>query len=30
MTAGDHDWKTWAAELADALLFFDRHFRRQS
>jgi S-formylglutathione hydrolase FrmB len=30
MTAGDHDWKTWAAELGDALLFFDRQFRRQS
>lgn len=30
MTAGDHDWKTWAAELGDALLFFDHQFRRQS
>jgi S-formylglutathione hydrolase FrmB len=30
MTAGDHDWETWAAELGDALVFFDRHFRRQS
>jgi S-formylglutathione hydrolase FrmB len=30
MTDGDHEWSTWAAELGDALLFFDRHFRRGS
>ncbi len=29
MTAGDHDWETWAAELADALIFFNRQFKRQ-
>ena len=28
MTDGDHEWSTWAAELGDALFFFDRHFRR--
>ncbi len=28
MTDGDHEWSTWAAELGDALLFFDRHFKR--
>jgi enterochelin esterase family protein len=28
MTEGDHEWSTWAAELGDALLFFDRHFKR--
>jgi enterochelin esterase family protein len=28
MTDGDHDWSTWAAELGDALRFFDRHFKR--
>ena len=27
MTDGDHEWSTWAAELGDALLFFDRHFK---
>ncbi|MBV9521155.1 MAG: prolyl oligopeptidase family serine peptidase [Alphaproteobacteria bacterium] len=28
MTEGDHEWETWAAELPEALLFFDRQFRR--
>jgi len=28
MTGGDHDWDTWSAELPDALLFFDRQFKR--
>ena len=28
MTAGDHDWDTWAAELPEALRFFDRVFKR--
>jgi S-formylglutathione hydrolase FrmB len=27
MTGGDHDWETWASELPDAVLFFDRQFR---
>ena len=27
MTGGDHEWETWAAELPDALLFFDREFK---
>jgi enterochelin esterase family protein len=27
MTAGDHVWETWAAELPDALLFIDRAFK---
>lgn len=29
MTGGDHDWETWAAELGDALMFFDGQFRQQ-
>jgi S-formylglutathione hydrolase FrmB len=28
MTEGDHEWETWAAQLPEALLFFDREFRR--
>jgi S-formylglutathione hydrolase FrmB len=28
MTEGDHEWETWAAELPEALLFFDREFKR--
>ncbi|MBV8650247.1 MAG: prolyl oligopeptidase family serine peptidase [Alphaproteobacteria bacterium] len=30
MTAGDHEWETWAAELPDALLFIDRAFKHGS
>ncbi len=28
MTGGDHDWDTWSAELPEALIFFDRQFKR--
>lgn len=28
MTGGDHEWETWAAELPEALLFFDRQFKK--